>query len=70
MAYICSSIRYLQTRVDESFSRHAWPAPLPSGYTQLLPVTGPPFDPWVPPPAPSGAPTPPEDPDFLAEEED
>ena len=28
------------------------------------PTSGPPFDTWVPPPAPSEAPSPPEDPDF------
>jgi len=32
LAYICSSIRYLQTCDDKSFDRHTWPAPLPSSY--------------------------------------
>jgi len=33
LTYICSAIRYLQTCVDESYGRHAWPISLSSGYT-------------------------------------
>jgi len=68
LMYICSSICYLQTCVDESYSRHAWPIPLPSSYAQRLLSSGPPFDPWVPPLAPSEAQAPPEDPDFQEKE--
>ena len=64
LTYICSSIRYLQTCVDESYGRHAWSISLSSGYAQPLPTSGPLFDPWVPPPAPSETPAPLEDPDF------
>jgi len=67
LIYICSSILYLQTCVDESYGWHAWPVPLSSDFAQPLPIPGPPFDPWVPPPAPSEAPAPPEDPDFQEE---
>jgi len=70
MAHVFSSIRYLQSCVDESFDRHVWPTPLPSGYAQPLLTTSPFFDMWVPLSAPSGAPAPPEDPDFPAEEEE
>jgi len=48
--HIYASITYLQTCVDDTYSRKAWPAPLPSGHSQPLPMTGPPFDAWVPPP--------------------
>ena len=61
---ICSYIRYLQTCVDETYSRNAWHVPLLGGYAQSHPTLGPPFDTWVPPPAPFEAPTPPEDSDF------
>jgi len=44
--------------------------PLTDGYAQPLPATGPPFDLWVAPSAPSRAPAPPEDPDFPTEEEE
>ena len=64
LQYICSSIRYLQTCIDDSYSRHAWPIPLLKGHEQPFPTLGPQFDSWVPPPAPSEAPAPPEDPDF------
>jgi len=64
LQYICASIRYLQTCVDDTYSRNAWPIPFPRGHSQPLPMTGPPFDTWVSPPAASEAPTPPEDPDF------
>jgi len=47
LAYAFSFIQYLETCVDESFSRHAWPAPLLSGYAQPLPAMGPLFDLWV-----------------------
>ena len=67
MAHVCSSFRYLQTCADESLDRHAWPALLSSGFAQPLLTMG---DPWVPPSVPSGAPTPSEDPDFKAEEEE
>ena len=70
MAYVCSSIRYVQICVDESFSRHAWYAPFLSGYAQILPTVGPPFDPWAPPLKPSVVPAPLKDPDFQAEEEE
>jgi len=64
LQYICASICYLQTCVDETYSRNAWPVPLLRGHLQPLPTSGPPFDTWVPPPAPSEAPAPPEDPDI------
>jgi len=67
LTYICSFIRYLQTCVNESYGRHAWHVPLPSGYAQPFPISGPLFARWVSPPAPSEAPTPPEDPDFQEE---
>ena len=51
--YIYVSIRYLQTSVDETYSRNAWHVPLPRGHAQTLPASGPPFDILVPPPAPS-----------------
>ena len=53
LQYVCSSIRYLQMCVDETYSRNAWPVPLPRGHAQTLPASGPPFDILVPPPAPS-----------------
>jgi len=31
--YICASIRYLQTCVDDTYSRNAWLVPLPRGHT-------------------------------------
>ena len=65
LMYICSFIRHLQTCVDESYGRYAWPVLLSSSYAQPLPSTDPPFDLWVPPPAPSEAPASPEDPNFL-----
>jgi len=61
---IRASIRYLQTCVDKTYSRNAWPVPLPRGHSQPLPTSGPPFNTWITPPAPSEAPAPPEDPDF------
>ena len=64
LMYICSSICYLQTCVDESYGRHAWPIPLSSSYAQRLASLGRPFDTWVPTLAPSEASTPPEDQDF------
>ena len=64
LQYICLSIRYLQTCINETYSRNAWPIPLPRGHAQPLPALGPPFDTWVPPPVPSEAPASPEDPDF------
>jgi len=64
LQYIYSSIRYLQTCVDETYSRNAWSVPLLRGHTQPLLTSGPPFNTWVPPPAPSEAPAPLEDPDF------
>jgi len=64
LQYICASIRYLQTCVNETYSRNAWPAPLSRGHSQHLPTSGHPFDTWVPPPAPSEALAPPEDPDL------
>jgi len=64
LQYICASIRYLQTGINETYSRNAWPVPLPRGHSQPLSTLCPPFDSWVPPPAPSKAPAPPEGPDF------
>jgi len=64
LQYICAYIRYLQTCVDDTYSRNAWPVLLPRGHSQPLPMTGHPFDAWVPPPVVSEAPTPLEDPDF------
>ena len=61
LQYICSSIWYLHTCVDETYSRNAWHAPLSRGHAQPLPTSGSPFDTWVPPPAPSEAPAPPEE---------
>jgi len=43
---MCSSIRYLQ-RSGRSFSRNDWPILILDGFTQPLPATGPPFNPWV-----------------------
>ena len=43
MAYMCSSIRYLQRCEDYHFFRHDWPAPVPNAYGR------PPFDPWMAP---------------------
>ena len=39
LQYICSSIRYLQTCVDETYSRNAWSVPLPRGHSQPLPTS-------------------------------
>ena len=64
LQYICASIQYLQTCVDDTYGRNAWPAPLLRGHSQPLPTMGPPFDAWVPPPVVSDTPAPPEDPDF------
>ena len=64
LQYICVSIRYLQTYVDETYSKNAWHVSLPRGHSQPLPMSGPPFNTWVPPPVPSEAPAPPEDLDF------
>ena len=64
LQHICASFRYLQTCVDDTYSRNAWLAPLPSGHSYPLPMMGPPFDAWVPPPIVLEASTPPEDPDF------
>ena len=64
LQYICASIRYLQTCVDETYNRNVWPVPLSRGHSQPLPTAGLLFDTWVPPPAPSEAPALPEDPDF------
>ena len=48
MQYICSSIHYLQTCVDKTYSRNPWPVPLLRGHAQPLPASDPPFDTWVP----------------------
>jgi len=64
LQHICAYIRYLQTCVDDTYSRNAWLAPLTSGHSQPLPMTGPPFDAWVPPSVVPEAPAAPEDPDF------
>ena len=64
LQYICASIRYLQTSVDDTYSQNAWFVPLSRGQSQPLPMTSPPFDTLVPPPVISEAPTSPEDPDF------
>jgi len=64
LQYICSSICYLQTCVDENYSRNAWHVPLQRGHAQPLPDLGPLFVTLVPPLAPSDALAPPEDPDF------
>ena len=60
LQYICVSIRYLQTCVDEIYSMNAWHVPLSRGHSQPLPTSGLPFETWVPPPALSEAPAPPE----------
>ena len=44
LQYICSSIRYLQTCVDETYNKNAWPVPLPRGHAQPVPALGPLFD--------------------------
>ena len=62
--HICTSIRYLQTCVDDTYSRNDWPASLSSSHSQPLSLTGLPFEPWVPPSVVPDAPAPPEDPDF------
>ena len=49
MAYVCSSIRYLQYCEDYHFSRHDWPVLVSDAYGHPLPPTGPPFDPWMAP---------------------
>ena len=49
MAYVCSSIRYLQRCEDYHFSKHDWPEPVPDAYERHLPPTGPSFDPWMAP---------------------
>ena len=64
LQHICAYIRYLQTCVDDTYSRNAWLAPLPSGHSQLLSTMGPPFDAWVPPLVVPEAPAPPKDRDF------
>jgi len=64
LQYICASIRYLQTCVDDTYSRNTWPIPLLRDHSQPLPMMGPPFDTWVPPPVISEAPGPPVDPNF------
>ena len=35
LQYICSSIQYLQTCVDETYSRNAWPVPHPRGHAPV-----------------------------------
>jgi len=64
LQYICASILYLQTCVDDTYSRNTWHVPLPRAHYQPLLTMGPPFNTWVPPSAAFEAPTPPEDPDF------
>ena len=49
MAYVCSSIRYLQRCEDYHFSRHDWPISVPDTYGRPLPPTGPPLDPRMTP---------------------
>jgi len=44
LQYISASIHYLQTCVNDTNSRNAWPVPLLRGHSQLLPMTGPSFD--------------------------
>jgi len=44
LQYICASIRYLQTCVDDTYSRNAWPVPLSRGHSQPLPTAGLLFD--------------------------
>ena len=62
--HICTSICYLQTCVDDTYSRNDWPAPLSSSHSRPLSLTGPPFEPWVPPSVVPDAPALLEDPDF------
>jgi len=64
LQYICSSIRYLQTCVDEIYSKNAWHVLLLRGHAQPLLTSGPPFDTWVPLPTPPETPAPPKDPNF------
>ena len=49
MAYVCSFIRYLQHCEDYHFSRHDWHVPILDAYGRPLPLSGPPFDPWMAP---------------------
>ena len=62
--HIGASIRYLQTCVDDTYSRNAWPAPLPSSHSRPLSLPGPPFKARVPPSVVPDALAPPKDPDF------
>ena len=48
ISYMCSAIRYLQ-QCNDSYSWQEWPLPLPYGYAQPLPPSGPLFDPWITP---------------------
>ena len=68
MPYVCSFIHYLQKCSDVSFSRNDWLIPIPDGYSQPLPATGPSFDLWVASPDASEVyrpvADPPEDPHF------
>ena len=49
MAYVCSSIKYLQQCEDYHLFRNKWPVLVPDAYGRPLPLTGPPFDPWIAP---------------------
>ena len=40
LQYICASICYLQTCIDETYSRNAWPVPLLRGHAQPLSTSG------------------------------
>ena len=57
MSYICDSIRYMESRLDDIYLRREWAAPVPSPHARPLPTVGPPFPARTPssPPQPAAA---------------
>ena len=43
MSYICDSIRYMESRLDDIYLRREWSAPIPTALARPLPTIGPPF---------------------------
>ena len=47
MSYICDSIRYMESRLDDIYLRREWAAPVPSPHARPLPTVGPHFQPGL-----------------------